>query len=160
MPPRSNRRLDNKLNIFEGITRNYFFMVINLIMIGGQVLIIFIGGQAFKIVRLDAKEWGLSIGLGAISIPWGALIRKIPDRWVGGMLPWFIRKAWAPETIDSKLEEEHREEEEGFKPPLRVMTAIRGPRTRNHIGLRQRVHDAKARVMDRMNGSLSDVDKK
>jgi P-type Ca2+ transporter type 2C len=32
----NNRRLDNKLNIFEGITRNYFFIIINFIMVGGQ----------------------------------------------------------------------------------------------------------------------------
>ncbi|AEO60434.1 hypothetical protein MYCTH_2309634 [Thermothelomyces thermophilus ATCC 42464] len=83
----NNRRLDNKLNIFEGITRNYFFIIINLIMIGGQVLIIFVGGEAFKITRLNGKEWGLSIGLGAISLPWGALIRKFPDAWAEAMVP-------------------------------------------------------------------------
>ncbi|KAF9785629.1 plasma membrane calcium, partial [Fusarium sp. DS 682] len=77
----NNRRLDNRLNIFEGITRNWFFMVINVIMVGGQVLIIFVGGQAFKIVPLNGKEWGLSIGLGVISVPWGAVIRKFPDSW-------------------------------------------------------------------------------
>ncbi|CAG1959687.1 unnamed protein product [Fusarium graminearum] len=75
----NNRRLDNRLNIFEGITRNWFFIIINAIMIGGQVLIIFVGGQAFKIVPLNGKEWGLSIGLGVISIPWGTVIRKFPD---------------------------------------------------------------------------------
>ncbi|KAL2133159.1 hypothetical protein VTI74DRAFT_2820 [Chaetomium olivicolor] len=83
----NNRRLDNRLNIFEGITRNYFFMVINLIMIGGQVLIIFVGGEAFKITKLNGKEWGLSIGLGAISLPWGALIRKFPDAWAEALTP-------------------------------------------------------------------------
>jgi len=38
-------------------------------MIGGQILIIFVGGEAFKITPLNGKEWGLSIGLGAISLP-------------------------------------------------------------------------------------------
>jgi Ca2+-transporting ATPase len=71
----------------EGITRNYFFMVINLIMVGGQVLIIFVGGAAFQITRLNGKEWGLSIGLGAISLPWGALIRKFPDAWAAALVP-------------------------------------------------------------------------
>jgi Ca2+-transporting ATPase len=56
-------------------------------MIGGQVLIAFFGGQAFKIVPLNGKEWGLSIGLGAISLPWGALIRKFPDAWAVAMVP-------------------------------------------------------------------------
>ncbi|KAL2161063.1 hypothetical protein VTH06DRAFT_8776 [Thermothelomyces fergusii] len=83
----NNRRLDNKLNIFEGITRNYFFIVINLVMIGGQALIINFGGEAFKITRLNGKEWGMSIGFGAISLPWGALIRLFPDRWAEALVP-------------------------------------------------------------------------
>lgn len=49
----NNRRLDNRLNIFDGITRNWFFIVINIVMVGGQVLTMFVGGQAFKIVRLN-----------------------------------------------------------------------------------------------------------
>lgn len=56
-------------------------------MIGGQVLIIYFGGEAFKITRLNGEEWGLSIGLGAISIPWGALIRMFPDAWAEAMIP-------------------------------------------------------------------------
>nr|XP_036585249.1 calcium-translocating P-type ATPase [Colletotrichum truncatum]KAF6795146.1 calcium-translocating P-type ATPase [Colletotrichum truncatum] len=52
----NNRRLDNKLNIFENITKNYFFIAINLIMIGGQVLIIFVGGAAFDIERLGGRR--------------------------------------------------------------------------------------------------------
>jgi Ca2+-transporting ATPase len=62
-------------------------MAIALIMVGGQVLIIFVGGEAFKITRLNGKEWGMSIGLGAISLPWGALIRKFPDEWAAALVP-------------------------------------------------------------------------
>lgn len=75
----NNRRLDNKFNIFEGIQRNYFFIGINFIMVGGQILIVFFGGEAFKLVRLNPQEWGVSILLGFLSIPMGILIRCIPD---------------------------------------------------------------------------------
>src|SRR6478609_8082492 len=47
----SNRRLDNKFNIFEGLTKNWFFISISAIMCGGQVLIIFVGGAAFQIAK-------------------------------------------------------------------------------------------------------------
>lgn len=159
----SNRRLDNRLNIFEGITRNWFFIGINLIMIGGQVLIIFVGGQAFKITPLDGKEWGLSIGLGAISLPWGALIRKFPDDWAAAMVPkiplpnvWPFkkkRKAAATSPIDVEKAPSSQSEEEAarsklktvvgpgetsdsdFEPaaPLRTLTSIRGKRATTHI---------------------------
>ncbi|TLS30199.1 hypothetical protein PpBr36_03259 [Pyricularia pennisetigena] len=100
----NNRRLDNKLNILEGVLKNYWFLGVNLIMIGGQVLIIFVGREAFKIVPLDGKEWGISIGLGAISIPWGMFIRLIPDHWILKLLPYAIRRRWVPETIKSEKE--------------------------------------------------------
>jgi hypothetical protein len=48
-------------------------------MIGGQVLILFIGGQAFSIVSLSPAQWGYSVILGALSILVGCIIRLIPD---------------------------------------------------------------------------------
>ncbi|KAF9785616.1 hypothetical protein IL306_005384 [Fusarium sp. DS 682] len=135
----SNRRLDNKLNIFEGLHRNLFFIIINLIMIGGQVLIIFVGSDAFEIVRLNGKEWGLSIGLGAISVPWGAIIRLCPDEWIAACLPGFLHRRWISPTED--LESDKSDSDDEFvRPPLRVMSSIRGPRVQQHIGFRERVH--------------------
>ncbi|KKA30127.1 hypothetical protein TD95_002001 [Thielaviopsis punctulata] len=90
----NNRRLDNKFNIFEGIHRNYFFLGMNIVMVGGQILIIFKGGEAFKITALTGKEWGLSIGLGAISLPWGVVIRMFPDEWFMAMIPGRLRRWW------------------------------------------------------------------
>jgi Ca2+-transporting ATPase len=53
-----SRGLDNNLNIFEGITRNWLSIIKDMVMVGGQDLIIFVGGQAFRIVPLltSAKE--------------------------------------------------------------------------------------------------------
>jgi len=76
----STRRLDNKFNIFEGIFRNWLFIVISLIMIGGQLLISFIGGRAFSVTRLNGAQWAYSVVLGALSIPVGVIIRLIPDK--------------------------------------------------------------------------------
>ncbi|KAF5615708.1 Ca2+-transporting ATPase [Fusarium tjaetaba] len=124
----NNRRLDNKLNIFEGLHRNVFFIIINLIMIGGQVLIIFVGSDAFEIVRLNGKEWGLSIGLGAISVPWGALIRLCPDEWIAVCLPGFLRRRWiSPPGEDFTIDKSLDSDDEFVRPPLRVMSSIREP---------------------------------
>ena len=48
----SNRWIDNKFNIQEGLHRNWLFIVITTIMIGVQVLIIFIGEEAFSVMPL------------------------------------------------------------------------------------------------------------
>jgi Ca2+-transporting ATPase len=133
----NNRRLDNRLNIFEGISRNYFFIIINLIMIGGQELIIFFGGEAFKITPLNGKEWGLSIGLGAISIPWGALIRMFPDAWAEKLVPpvpniWPFNRKKSKHPEDGLISDETgaaapEDLERPYVKPLRTMTSIRAP---------------------------------
>lgn len=128
-------------------------------MVGGQILIIFVGGQAFKITRLNGKEWGISVGLGAISLPWGAVIRLIPDRWIGACMPWFLRKKWAPETIDEHVhvQEDHRAE---LKPPLRTLSMVRGQRAYIHRGFREYMRDQGGKVASKaydMAGSTTDM---
>ncbi|KFY51869.1 hypothetical protein V496_08751 [Pseudogymnoascus sp. VKM F-4515 (FW-2607)] len=77
----NNRRLDNKLNVFAGIQRNYFFIGINCIMVGAQIAIVFVGGQAFNITPIDGVQWAICIVLAAFSLPMAVLIRFFPDPW-------------------------------------------------------------------------------
>lgn len=75
----NNRRIDNKLNIFEGIQKNNFFIGIFIVMVAGQLIIVEKGGYAFQTVgALDGVQWAISIVLGLISIPIGTVIRLIP----------------------------------------------------------------------------------
>ncbi|KAI0787507.1 calcium-translocating P-type ATPase [Fomes fomentarius] len=75
----NSRRLDNHLNIFDGITKNWYFMIITLIEVAIQILIVFVGGAAFQVTRIAGREWGIGIALGVVSIPLGALLRCIPN---------------------------------------------------------------------------------
>ncbi|KAF5392317.1 hypothetical protein D9757_001407 [Collybiopsis confluens] len=75
----NSRRLDRKLNIFEGMLNNWYFIIITLIEIVIQILIVFVGGAAFQVTRVDGEVWGISLALGFVSIPLGALIRLLPN---------------------------------------------------------------------------------
>ncbi|KAF9223507.1 Ca-transporting ATPase [Gyrodon lividus] len=75
----NSRRLDRKFNIFEGLLHNYYFIVITLIEIIAQIVIVFIGGAAFQVTHIGGREWGISLALGVVSIPLGALIRLLPN---------------------------------------------------------------------------------
>jgi Ca2+-transporting ATPase len=97
----NNRRLDNRFNVFEGITHNYFFVIIFLIMIGGQTLIIFVGGKAFQITHINGAQWGYSIVLGALSLPVGMIIRMIPDEFIARLVPNFFKRKSTPEVVVS-----------------------------------------------------------
>ncbi|ETN36943.1 calcium-translocating P-type ATPase, PMCA-type [Cyphellophora europaea CBS 101466] len=75
----NNRRLDNKFNIFEGVHRNNFFIVINCIMVGAQIAIVFVGGKAFSITPIDGIQWAICIILAAFCLPWAIVVRLFPD---------------------------------------------------------------------------------
>ncbi|KAL2068976.1 hypothetical protein VTL71DRAFT_15314 [Oculimacula yallundae] len=77
----NNRRLDNKFNIFTGIHRNFFFIGINCIMVGLQVAIVFVGGKAFSITKIDGVQWAICLVLASLSLPMGILVRCFPDAW-------------------------------------------------------------------------------
>ncbi|EKD12242.1 calcium-translocating P-type ATPase [Drepanopeziza brunnea f. sp. 'multigermtubi' MB_m1] len=82
----NNRRLDNRFNIFAGLQHNFFFIGINCIMVGAQIAIVYIGGEAFAITRIDGTQWAICLVLASFSWPMGVLIRLFPD-------PWFERVA-------------------------------------------------------------------
>ncbi|KAF7936058.1 uncharacterized protein EAE98_002277 [Botrytis deweyae] len=110
----NNRRLDNKFNIFEGVSRNWFFMGINVVMVGGQVMIIYVGGKAFNVVHLNGAQWAYSIILGFLSIPVGACIRLIPDELLISLVPSYLKnRKKNPEVTISDEEEQFR-----FPKPL------------------------------------------
>ncbi|KAN0132469.1 calcium-translocating P-type ATPase [Lactarius tabidus] len=73
------RRLDRKLNVFEGTTKNWCFMAVITIEVAVQVLICFCGGSVFDVTRMGAREWAISLALGCVPLPLGALIRLIPN---------------------------------------------------------------------------------
>ena len=75
----NNRRLDNGLDILAGAHRNPLFLLVLAVMVGCQVMIMYVGGRAFTIGRLGATEWGISVGVAAICLPWAVLIRLVPD---------------------------------------------------------------------------------
>ena len=103
----NSRRLDNKLNIFEGITHNYFFFAMALIMIAGQTLIIFVGGAAFSVKQLDGTQWAISIILGSLSIPVGIIIRLIPDDLVRRLIPDFLKRKRRPTVTVTDVDERY-----------------------------------------------------
>ena len=89
----NNRRLDNRLNIFEGVHRNPFFIIINIIMVAGQIMIIFVGGKAFQIKRIDGIQWLICILSALPCLLWAILLRCIPDKYAAVVFD-FANKVW------------------------------------------------------------------
>lgn len=127
----NNRRLDNKFNIFEGILQNRFFIVINVVMVGGQVAIMFVGGRAFQVTGLTGVQWAVCLILGAISIPFGFVLRLIPDEFLAKLVPsWMHRKPHHGATIYASNEDRFQWNEgiEAVREELSFLKTIRGGR--------------------------------
>ncbi|KAL5598590.1 hypothetical protein BROUX41_003484 [Berkeleyomyces rouxiae] len=140
----NNRRLDNGFNILEGVTKNPLFLVINLTMCGLQVLIVFVAGPVFQIS--DARPgngkdpqggalWGIAIGLGFLSIPFGMLIRMIPDAWFAALIPEFIknRASRAPGLMvsDEETFQQFPPEYQDVRDELEFIKKVKGGRLTN-----------------------------
>ncbi|CDR42787.1 CYFA0S10e02256g1_1 [Cyberlindnera fabianii] len=89
------RMTANNLNFFEHFFRNWWFLGIAFIIAGAQVMIMFVGGTAFSIVRQTPAQWGVAIICGMLALPWGIVIRLIPDSWVIRIFPTRLYKVIA-----------------------------------------------------------------
>ncbi|KAM0282921.1 hypothetical protein ACHAQH_002732 [Verticillium albo-atrum] len=134
----NSRRIDNELNILEGLSRNRLFMVMFAIMVGGQVLIVFVGSEAFVVVPLNGPQWGISLVLGFLSIPIGVLIRLIPDSIVRVCAHWVDRhlpRIPMPKFLKRKKNKSDEETQngvgtafQGIRDDLLFLKRIRGGR--------------------------------
>lgn len=124
------RRLDNGLNVFEGILRNYFFIGIQIIIIGGQIIIMFKGGAAFNIYTLNGAQWGYSIVLGLLSVPIAIIFRLIPDELFEKLIPSFLTRDRTPSVYISDEEQHYRWNPalEEVKEELLFLRKLRGGR--------------------------------
>ena len=72
------RSIDDHQNIFKGLHRSYIFLGVLVVSAGLQVLIVEVGGEAFKVTGLTWDQWLFCIAVGAVELPLGFLLRAIP----------------------------------------------------------------------------------
>jgi P-type Ca2+ transporter type 2C len=98
-------------------------------------LIVFIGGAAFSVYRLNAAQWAYSLILGAASIPFGMVFRLIPDELIKKILPsWPQRTRNNPALTVEDDEESIRPWNpvyEGIREELTFLKRVRGGRMSN-----------------------------
>ncbi|TKY72778.1 Calcium-transporting ATPase 8 [Spatholobus suberectus] len=73
-----NARKPDEYNIFKGVTKNYLFMGIIVLTVVLQIVIIEFLGKFTSTVRLNWKQWLISVVIGIISWPLAAIGKLIP----------------------------------------------------------------------------------
>ncbi len=125
-------------------------------MVGGQIMIIFVGGKAFHVTPLNGPQWGYSIVLGALSLPMAIIIRVIPDEWVTKLVPMKWKRGFAPEVVE-KEEKRRKEMKRRSRPEdLSFIKAVRGGRVRS-MKFKLEAVRAGAGYDDKMMGFVSGV---
>jgi len=74
----SRKLLKKDSNIFIGITNNSLYIIIQLIIIIGQMLLVQFGGRAVRTQPLTLIQHLGCIGIGAVSLVLGFIVKKMP----------------------------------------------------------------------------------
>jgi len=118
-------------------------------MVGGQVMIIFVGGKAFNVRRLNGAQWAYSIVLGFLSIPVGAAIRMVPDELISRLIPDYLKhRPKGPELTISDEEEHFRFPKPlaDVKEELSFLKRVKGGRLNN---LKFKIQETRDNLMPR-----------
>lgn len=120
----------------EGILKNTWFIAIQVIIVGGQIVIVFLGGQVFSVRRLDQpSQWAVSLLFGALTVPVGIMIRLIPDKLISKLISYVWPGAKGPEPGISGESRQYGWDFalEGVRDQLAFMKKVRGGRLRHII---------------------------
>jgi P-type Ca2+ transporter type 2C len=95
-------------------------------------MIIFVGGAAFSVVRLNGAQWGYSLVLGILSMPVAIIIRLIPDELIRKCLA-FLPRRHHHSTPSFTFEDDERIQEwnpalEDIREELSFLKRVRGGR--------------------------------
>src|SRR5579859_220074 len=132
------RRLDNKINVFSGIQRNPYFIVILVIMVACQTLIIFVGGPAFSVTPLNSQQWLICMGLGILALPAGAIVRLIPNSFLRILIPdCLLRQSIQVGDVEEREVDDWDDAMEAVVDDLLSFKRLRGKGRLGNIGSRK-----------------------
>ena len=74
----TSRMLEDELNFLSGILSNKMFLYVSLVSVGLQIFIVEVTGSFMNTSPLTLYQWGVTIGLAALTFPVSVLMRFIP----------------------------------------------------------------------------------
>jgi len=91
------RRINDELNVFEGLHTSPIFLAVIAVTVGLQALIMQTRmGMFFKVLPLNGAEWGISIAIGATATP-----VSIATRLLGQAMPTVRRRRHGRRTLSA-----------------------------------------------------------
>ena len=77
------RKIQDELNVFEGLRKSPMFVVIWFITIGFQILMVEVGSWAFSchFLGLTGIQWLICVGFGALPMIWRLVLLLLPSKY-------------------------------------------------------------------------------
>ena len=72
------KSLDDHWDVYSDLLSNHVFLFVSALTIGLQFFLIFMAGEFLKITALSPELLGITIGLAALTLPLGVVMRWIP----------------------------------------------------------------------------------
>lgn len=75
------RKINDEINIFEGVFKNAMFVAVWLVIVGGQVVMVVFGGRAMKVHMngLTGLQWVITVAIGLVSLFINLILKFVPD---------------------------------------------------------------------------------
>ncbi|CAH1756465.1 4762_t:CDS:2 [Entrophospora sp. SA101] len=134
------RSIDDNLNVFRNIFHNHIFIIVQIVVLGGQFLIVEYGGVAFGTTKLTWYQWLVTVLIGSLSLPIGLIIRLLPNFCVPESI---LNEDFKPSVSEAKMQWESGVEK------LRVFSKLRKPIIRGSSGA---LVDSKSKSKPRSGG--------
>ena len=68
----------DELNVFTGIMGNWLYILIQSIIIVGQMILVTFGGRAVRTHPLSIKQHSYCLGISAMTLVWGFIVKLLP----------------------------------------------------------------------------------
>ena len=68
----------DELNVFTGILGNWLYILIQSIIIVGQMILVTFGGRAVRTHPLSLKQHGVCLFISALTLVWGFIVKLLP----------------------------------------------------------------------------------
>ena len=68
----------DELNVFTGIMGNWLYILIQSIIIAGQIILVTFGGRAVRTHPLSLQQHGYCLFISALTLVWGFFIKLLP----------------------------------------------------------------------------------
>ena len=94
---------EEELNIFRGIFKNKYFVVVAIITFVVQMAMVEVGGQITKTIALTMEQNGICALVGSGEILWGFLLKFLPLSWFQFKMFQFDEKPMTAEEEEKSM---------------------------------------------------------